>query len=304
MRCALLVLMSLGLVACSATADESDETNDAVEGGHEVSAEYPEVVHIAIAKPGGAADCAGVLVAPKLVLTAGHCVDGMSDWAVHSPGVPGDEHHEVEQGEIFDWAASCGSACTDLALLTLKTPIVLSSYPRLRFDRVPEHTRAISVGKRIDGAHGSGVYATPGTPLVHGEGAGYARSYVREDGLLEHGDSGGPTFLAGAKEHTVIGINMAILRSPRRDFIQRFDARGVSEWLAMRIREGSPRASGNGRTTRQHEPPPPAAPGAVTCTHEGRRLQVGETAPWRCNECTCRDLRGRGEMMCTSMTCA
>ena len=49
------------------------------------AAGYPEATLIDFKEGSGSYICSGALIAPRVVLTAGHCVDGASSWAVKLP---------------------------------------------------------------------------------------------------------------------------------------------------------------------------------------------------------------------------
>ncbi len=330
-RACLVLVMS---AACSTPDASSPASEPEVVGGREVR-DYPEVVHVSLAR---SADCTGTLIAPKVVLTAGHCVDGQRGWYVSAPLVGPGVGSDVESAAVYDYVEGCGVACQDVGLLFLTRPIELARYPKVSADKLRAGSRVFSVGKRIDGARGPGVYATPKGAVEEAGGLGVPFMVFREPGVLEHGDSGGPTFLADSSEHAIVAVNAAITRAPSRDFLQKLDV--VAEWIDSEIRSrggGSapstepgcetpsgtiavgasipdPRSSCNrctcsadGRlacTERACETPP-----TVGCMYEGQVVPVGGKVSVGCNTCTCRQLvtgamtPSGTMMMCTQLAC-
>src|SRR5439155_16322010 len=97
------------LVACSsggAGGDRSGERAQAqaapIVGGSAASA-YPEAALIDMYQSGQLyAACSGSVIAPKVVLTAGHCVDGTDSWKVRAPFANG-QHANATTGATYDW---------------------------------------------------------------------------------------------------------------------------------------------------------------------------------------------------------
>ena len=76
----LLTSTVAGVTACSAGAGNDGSRPANIVGGVRAS-DHPEAVLVDM---DGAA-CSGSLIAPRVVLTAGHCVDGSSVWTITAP---------------------------------------------------------------------------------------------------------------------------------------------------------------------------------------------------------------------------
>src|SRR5262245_60799908 len=84
-------LLSFGLGGCS-TADGQSEDRDAlgeatsaIIGGSPAS-DYQEAALVNMLRGGKrAAACSGSIIAPNVVLTAGHCVHGFDGWEIVAP---------------------------------------------------------------------------------------------------------------------------------------------------------------------------------------------------------------------------
>src|SRR6266478_6397750 len=80
------------------------------------------------------AACSGSVVAPSVVLTAGHCVAGFTGWTVRAPFAQ-NQSANASSGETFDWkdngSENVDPNAHDIGLVYLATPINLASYPAL-----------------------------------------------------------------------------------------------------------------------------------------------------------------------------
>ena len=88
-----LATLALFAAACGSASEvhpgsdatPSSRSGDAIIGGTVASA-YPEAVLIDMSKGGQIfAACSGSLIAPRVVLTAGHCVIGVDGWQITAP---------------------------------------------------------------------------------------------------------------------------------------------------------------------------------------------------------------------------
>ena len=77
--------------------------------------------------------CSGAVLAPRVVLTAGHCRSATKTYAVAAPNA-GNQQSTASS----DWTTYNGDPATssDTLLLFLDTPIVLTSYPQIASEPV------------------------------------------------------------------------------------------------------------------------------------------------------------------------
>lgn len=195
---------SLAFACGGASAeDEASPTAEGIIGGSVASA-YPEAAYLDIdqtATRGYA--CSGVLIAPNVVLTAGHCVDTHSVWEVHVGGA-----YRISTSAItYDWseqgAEQVNPAHHDLGLVFLCDGVKLAAYPDISAAVVETGAEAISVGRVLNGVVKSGDYQVA-TTLRPGGTFGYPFDYYSTD-AIEPGDSGGPVFVRGT--HTIVAVN-------------------------------------------------------------------------------------------------
>ena len=76
--------------------------------------------------------CSGAVIAPRVVLTAGHCVVGTSSWTVKAPYASNQTAHGSSSWTSYVSSGEFVNPKTlDVAVIILDTPITMSSYPTL-----------------------------------------------------------------------------------------------------------------------------------------------------------------------------
>lgn len=182
-------------------------TDEAIIGGTSVSAQYPEatiIVGTGGSVPSGYGSyCSATVIAPKVVLTAGHCVDGPTAWRV---GV-GAQLRTTTRAATFDWKNEGDNNNPnhhDIGLLFLDQPITLASYPTIAQAAAPSNSQVLNVGRVLNGTRTDTLWGAVTSNLLDGASYGYPYDYIAND-LIESGDSGGPDFLYGT--HKIIAVN-------------------------------------------------------------------------------------------------
>ena len=219
-------------------ADESASMSIEPIIGGVAATQYPEAAYLNIdmtAKGGYA--CSGTLIAPNVVLTAGHCVDGHSKWEVYV----GTAYRATTSAAVYDWhengAQTVNPAHHDLGLVFLNTPVNLATFPTLSIGKVADGTAALNVGRVLNGVVQSGAYQAP-TTLKAGDAVGYPFDYYSTT-VIQPGDSGGPVFLKGG--HTLVAVNSGAGGSTQ--VLARTDL--LNAWISSQIAAHSA-ASANG----------------------------------------------------------
>ncbi len=205
---------SLGIIAigCSAGAGaEGDEeplsSRDlAIIGGAQATA-YPEAAYLNIdMTPTGGSACSAALIAPRVVLTAGHCVDGHSRWEVHVGSVVA----LATSSATYDWdedgARTVNPAHHDIGLVFLDRSIALRRYPTLARAPLPDGAIVVNVGRVNNGTPTNALYATQ-SRVVSGASVGFPFDYASSR-VIHPGDSGGPDFAIGT--HEIVSVNSGI----------------------------------------------------------------------------------------------
>jgi V8-like Glu-specific endopeptidase len=136
----------LGTVGCAEETEEAAQSDDAITGPQYAASSYPEAVLIQVNNAGGDF-CSGVIVAPKVVLTAAHCVvfnpkgsGSRGTWTVSAPFASGGaQTRTASRGEPMEAAFASLTYDTytstttlhDLAAIYVDTPFTGIAFPVL-----------------------------------------------------------------------------------------------------------------------------------------------------------------------------
>jgi hypothetical protein len=210
-RCALVSAVLLAAVVLSGCAADDDDLAETISdiaaqpivGGVSASA-FPEAVLVNM--PGSI--CSGALIAPRVVLTAGHCVDGVSSWSIVAPFAG---NQRARGSSVWTEYTNTGSFVNpnlnDVAVIGLDRAISLSAYPTLATAPVPTGTKAINVGRKKDGvASSSSLFFGKEVTLRPARPWGFPFSYISEE-VIEAGDSGGPVYAGTGSARTIVAVN-------------------------------------------------------------------------------------------------
>lgn len=207
---ALGIASVVALAACDAhdadVADRSSENDEIVAG--KSATKYPEAVLVDMLRDGvPVALCSGALVAPRVVLTAGHCVHGWDGWRVRAPFADG-QTAVGDDGVTYDWkneSMVVDPREHDLGLVFLSTPITLASYPTLATAHVPFGSKVVNIGRIHDGEPSfTKLFLGRAVSAVDGKNYGFPFSYASTD-VIESGDSGGP--VVRPSTHEIVAVN-------------------------------------------------------------------------------------------------
>jgi Trypsin len=206
------ITMAMSVAGCLAPAGEgSDEDvgshGSAIIGGSRATA-YPEAALIHMKRDGRPiAACSGSLIAPTVVLTAGHCVHSFDGWDVAAPYASG-QRASASRGVTLDWktdAETVDPNLHDVGLVFLDDPIVLDAYPALTRTPLADGAKVVNIG-RIDSGKFSNTDLFVSKPLAVKNAAddGFVFDYIARE-IIQSGDSGGPDMKAGT--HTIVAVN-------------------------------------------------------------------------------------------------
>jgi V8-like Glu-specific endopeptidase len=205
--CLVTVLASCAPGTGPGGGESAESQGRPIVGGTPAS-DYPEAVLVDLMQGGQlVAYCSGTLIAPSVVLTAGHCVHGSDGWQITAPNAGG-QTASSSQGETYDWntaSEDVDPSLHDLGLIFLSSPISLSSYPTLATSPLPDGSQVINIG-RIDSGRLSTTDLYESQPLtVNGATSdGFPYDYIA-NAIIQPGDSGGPDMAAGS--HTIVAVS-------------------------------------------------------------------------------------------------
>jgi hypothetical protein len=250
-----LALAVLPFAACDATSPVELCVSSPVLDGLPATP-YPEAVVIEMSQHGfvtGA--CTGALVAPRVVLTAGHCVASYAAWGVVAPLA--NESATSTTAETFDWTANGTDQVTenqhDVGLIYLDTPMSLAAYPALADVPMANGSDVVSVGRVHDGMVTGSLYLSGPLVATSAGPSGFPFDYLTGR-VIEQGDSGGPVEVPGGTPHTIVAVNSGF--SGTGDLLARVDL--LKSWIQGRIASHG----GYGRDAAAPAPAPIPAPGA------------------------------------------
>ncbi len=168
---------------------------------------YPETVLITAkdANPLRTSVSCGVLLSPEVVLTTAHGVAGYKTWEVTAPYARQETRQAGVKSVRVHSGYKLGSAENDLAILILDRSIKIDgNWPTLPGAALyPLETPLLIVGRVAEGKISpKQLFEAPATLVsVRGD----TNVYGGHPQLCEHGDSGGPVYLA-RQEHQLVGL--------------------------------------------------------------------------------------------------
>ena len=151
--------------------------------------------------------CSGAVIAPRVVLTAGHCVVGASTWTVKAPYAANQSATGTKMWtDYVDGGQFVNPNTLDVAVIILDSAITLSTYPRLASAPSPAGTQVVNVGRIKNGtASYSGLFYGSAVTIKSGSW-GFPKAYVTDE-IIESGDSGGPVYVGSGANRTITAVN-------------------------------------------------------------------------------------------------
>jgi hypothetical protein len=262
---ALIALASIGS-ALEAGADPRIGTERAPIVAGEPTADYPATVQVTR----GGAFCSGTLVAPRTVLTAGHCIDPPLDG--QGAVTFGDDTGEAGQRVAIERATVHPEV--DLALLTLVDPAPALPMPLFTGDvddHLGEPVALVGFGVTGDLASDPGSKRRGWSRIDHATDVKLYTGYDEQGAWVCHGDSGGSVVLEVGDLGQLAGVvstGAPECGTPPNGHV-RVDAQ--ADWIAAGVLEDSPDlCAADGVCTlacprREEADPDCAAPEAAGC---------------------------------------
>lgn len=212
--------------------DESEQVSTPIVGGSKASS-YPEAALLEMSTNGVVKGyCSGSVIAPQVVLTAGHCVAGFTGWSVSAPFLS--QTAKASSAEVYDYkddgSKNVNRDQHDVGLVFLDSPITVPQYPVLADAPLPAGSSVVTIG-RIDNGKLSSSALFVSEPLTIASAAPvYPYSYVSRQ-VIESGDSGGPVEVPGTTPHKLVAVNSGSGASMQ--VLARVDL--LKSWITERI---------------------------------------------------------------------
>jgi MYXO-CTERM domain-containing protein len=244
----LVALVSCTGLSCAMPVGTEDTraSAEAIVNGTPASA-YPEAALVDMYSQGQlGAYCSGAVIAPRVVLTAGHCVKGVSSatqgtfipdsWKVTTP-YNGNQHASSSGSEVLDWVTNDGTvdpAKHDVGLIFLATPIQIapSQCPALATKPLADNSMVVNIG-RIQNMNLSTSQLFVGAPIsvVDGASINFPFDYDSQQPIIQEGDSGGPDEVPGTTPHLIVAVNSG--GGPSDEVLAKIDL--VESWIRQQI---------------------------------------------------------------------
>jgi hypothetical protein len=208
--------------------------------------------------------CSGAVIAPRIVLTAGHCVVDAASWTVVAPYAS--KQSATGTHSWTDYVATGESVnpnTLDVAVIILDEAITLSSYPKLASAASAAGTQAINVGRIRDGqASFSALFFGSAVTLQSGSSYGFPKAYISSE-IIESGDSGGPVYASSGTSRTIAAVNSGA--GGGTQVLARVDLAyaKIQQLIAANGGSGGSGSGGNS-SGGSSAPPPPATPPPAT----------------------------------------
>lgn len=185
-----LASLALTLASCAGGGD----LEACPVGAREVATGHPEVVTIQVEHGEEGAACVGTLIAPRVVLTAGHCIAPGA--AITAGGIPAvaAASQAPQRPSWLDWESP------DIGVVILARPLEVGAVGVVSLATPGERSPVIVYGRTAGGLTTDTIRRVPalwaplpGYPLLRYSGA-----------TSGHGDSGAPVMRPGTRE--IVGV--------------------------------------------------------------------------------------------------
>ena len=205
----LACMASLGGCAPDAGSDAAVTNHtEEIRSGSFATSIYPEA---ALVDGDSEYKCSGVLVAARVVVTAGHCVAVDTRFTVRLPAVSKSATGSNKWTDYHPTGEAVNPSSLDVAVVILERAIALPFYPPLASAPVANGSQAVNVG-RIQNGDLSDARLFFGAPVAITQSTDFPLDY-QSDAIIESGDSGGPVYVGQGPSRQIVAVNSGAGRS-------------------------------------------------------------------------------------------
>lgn len=194
MRSLIACAMAGMLVAsCSTSNERVSRATSAIQNAAAASG-YPEAVLVN-------SFCSGVLLAPTVVLTAGHCK--ATTYTVTAPNASNQTATSSHDQSFFQGDPRSSH---DVLLVFLDAPISITTYPTIASDAAAAGTEVVEIGRNENGQITGSLWESTDAVSILGPGddLGFPYNYEARPDVSQDGDSGGAIMKKGT--HEIVAI--------------------------------------------------------------------------------------------------
>jgi hypothetical protein len=188
--------------------------------------------------------CSGSVVAPRVVLTAGHCgtASGADGWVITAPFANGQQAIGTSSASRYqETGEAVNPNSIDLAVIFLDRDITLSTYPTIQQTQLPDGSQVVDLGRIQGGQPTNTFFVSPTIQIFDASSSGFPFDYIASE-VIESGDSGGPVIQLGT--HNIVAVNSGA--GGGTEVLARTDA--AADWLAQQIAAGGGGGNTGGST--------------------------------------------------------
>lgn len=224
--------IAVSVVGCAIDSDEEEgtlESSEAISGDMQAGSARVLPESVQILSGNGRDYCTGVLVKPRIVLGAAHCIWG-TDYTVKAPFAAGSPSRKVVKSGVISHDMN-NPASRDIGYFVLAKKIDLETYPTLTAigPQVDAGTtfKGVAVGRKYE-ARTAPLVRSKTLNISSGKPAGYTTG-LRTETYSEGGDSGGPLFLVedGKITHKLVGVERQPEPAKNIDWFTRIDQKSI-----------------------------------------------------------------------------